>query len=74
MARPEIGVDPETVVLAEEELAKIEGGKLCIQLKAIIAAREHRVKDVAAIMQVSVRSIFRWITQFKTKGVEEIGS
>jgi len=70
MARPKINVDPETVAKAEEELEKIKDSKLSIQLKAIIAAADHPVENVADILKVSARSIFRWITKFKQGSVE----
>ena len=70
MARPKINIDLETVTKAEEELEKIKDSKLSIQLKAIIAAAEHPVENVAKILKISARSIFRWITKFKEGGVE----
>jgi len=70
MARPKINIDSETVLKAERELARIKGGKLSIQLKAIIASTEHPVESVADVIKVSARSIFRWITKFKEGGVE----
>ena len=70
MARPKVTIDLETVAKAEEELARIKDSKLSIQLKAIIAAREHPVENVAKILKISARSIFRWVTKFKEEGVE----
>jgi hypothetical protein len=58
------------VASAEEALEKIKDSKLSVQLKAIIAAAEHPVENVATISKVSVRSIFRWIVKFKEEGVE----
>lgn len=69
MARPKVNVDPETVAQAEEELRNIKDSKLSIQLKAIIATADHKVEDVAEILKVSARSIFRWIARFKKEGV-----
>jgi len=69
MARPKVNVDPETVAKAKEELRKIKESKLSIQLKAIIAAADHKVEDVAEILKVSTRTIFRWIARFKKEGV-----
>jgi transposase len=70
MARPKSNVDLKTVARAEEALEKIKDSKLSVQLKAIIAAAEHPVENVATILKVSVRSIFRWIVKFKEEGVE----
>ena len=70
MARPKSNVDAKTVAMAEEALEQIKDSKLSIQLKAIIAAAEHPVEKVAKILQVSARSIFRWITKFKEEGIE----
>ncbi len=72
MARPKINVDSETIAKAEEELKKIKDSKLSIQLKAIIAAAEHPVENVANVLKVSARSIFRWITKFKEGSVEAL--
>jgi transposase len=72
MARPKINVDSETIAKAEEELEKIKDSKLSIQLKAIIAAAEHPVENVANVLKVSARSIFRWITKFKEGSVEAL--
>ena len=72
MARPKINVDLETIAKAEEELEKIKDSKLSIQLKAIIAAAEHPVENVANVLKVSARSIFRWITKFKEGSVEAL--
>ena len=70
MARPKINVDPETVAKAEEELGKIKDSKLSIQLKAIIATADHPVENVADILKVSARSIFRWVAKFKQDSVK----
>ena len=72
MARPKINVDSETIAKAEEELKKIKDSKLSIQLKAIIATAEHPVENVANVLKVSARSIFRWITKFKEGSVEAL--
>ena len=72
MARPKINVDAETIAKAEEELKKIKESKLSVQLKAIIAAAEHPVENVANILKVSARSIFRWSTKFKEGSLEAL--
>ena len=69
MPRPKRNVDGETVAKAEEELRNIKDSKLSIQLKAIIASADHKVEEVAEILRVSTRSIFRWIARFKKEGV-----
>lgn len=69
MPRPKMNVDPGTVQRAEEELSNIKEGKLAIQLQGIIAAARHPVHQIADILHVSPRSIFRWITKFKEQGV-----
>ena len=70
MSRPKENVDRATVVKAQEALETIKDSKLSIQLKAIIAAAEYPVENVATILKVSTRSIFRWVTKFKEAGVE----
>ncbi|OPX93345.1 MAG: hypothetical protein A4E62_01924 [Syntrophorhabdus sp. PtaU1.Bin002] len=69
MPRPKMNVDPGTVRRAEEELSKIKESKLAIQLQGIIAAARHPVHQIADILHVSPRSIFRWVTKFKDQGV-----
>jgi len=69
MSRPKMNVDSGTVQRAEEELSKIRESKLAIQLQGIIAAARHPVHQIADILRVSPRSIFRWITKFKEQGV-----
>lgn len=54
--------------MAKEEFKKIPGGKLAIQLKAIIISANYPVIQVAEIFGVSPRTIFRWIDKFKAKG------
>ncbi len=69
MPRPKLNIDPETIRKAEEELNKIKKSKLSIQLKGIIAASSHPVRQIADIFHVSPRSIFRWVAKFKEHGV-----
>jgi transposase len=69
MPRPKMKVDPGTVHRAEEELRKIRESKLSIQLQGIIAAARHPVHQIADILHVSPRSIFRWVTKFKEQGI-----
>ena len=69
MPRPKMNVDRGTVQRAEEELGKIKESKLAIQLQGIIAAARHPVHQIADILHVSPRSIFRWVTKFKEQGV-----
>lgn len=69
MPRPKLAVDPGTIQRAEEELGKIRESKLAIQLQGIIAAARHPVHQIADILHVSPRSIFRWITKFKEQGI-----
>jgi len=47
----------------------IRESKLAIQLQGIIAAARHPVHQIADILHVSPRSIFRWITKFKEHGI-----
>jgi transposase len=70
MPRPKMKIDAGTVHRAEEELEKIKESKLAIQLQGIIAAAHYPISQIADILHVSPRSIFRWVTKFQTKGVE----
>ena len=69
MPRPKMNVDRGTVQRAEEELGKIKESKVAIQLQGIIAAARYPVHQIADILHVSPRSIFRWVTKFKEHGV-----
>jgi transposase len=69
MPRQKMNVDAGTVQKAEEELRRIRESKLAIQLQGIIAAARHPVSQIADILQVSPRSIFRWVTKFKEHGI-----
>jgi transposase len=69
MPRPKLAVDPGTVQRAEEELGNIRESKLAIQLQGIIAAARHPIHQIADILHVSPRSIFRWIAKFKEQGI-----
>ena len=72
MARAKTTLGPETVAKAQEELDKIKDSKLSIQLKAIIAVADHPAENVADILKVSARSIFRWVEKFKAGGVDAL--
>jgi len=72
MPRPKYLVDENTVARAEEALSSIRDAKMVIQLKAILACRDHPVAEVADILRVSKRSIFRWINRFREGGKEAL--
>lgn len=72
MPRPKALVDEQTSARAEAGLATIKDAKLVIQLKAILAVRDHPVEDVARILRISRRSIFRWVHRLQEGGVEAL--
>ena len=72
MPRPKALIDEQTFTQAETGLATIKDAKLVIQLKAILAARDHPIDSVARILRVSRRSIFRWIHRLQVGGVEAL--
>lgn len=55
--------------MAATHLATICDAKLVLQLKAILAVREHPVERVGEILKVSPRSIFRWVHRLQEGGV-----
>ncbi len=69
MSRPKKSIDPDLVVKAEKEFNKLKEGELALRLKAIIAFGDNKVELVAQILKVSVRSIFRWVNNFKEYGI-----
>ncbi len=69
MSRPKKSVDKELVLKAKEEFEKLKEGKLAIQLRVIIAFGDFRTEEVARVLKVSHRSIFRWVNEFREKGI-----
>ena len=70
MPRPKELVDARTAAIAASCLNSIRDSKLVIQLKAILAVRDHPVEDVAGILQVSRSSIFRWVHRLQRGGAD----
>lgn len=70
MARPKKSVDKELILKAEEEFEKLKEGKLAIQLRVIIAFGDFRTEEVARVLKVSHRSIFRWVNEFREEGID----
>jgi len=62
-------VDDQLVRLCKDELEKQgirgENGR---RLQAIISAKEHGIKRVAAIYNISRETLMRWISKFKSGG------
>lgn len=72
MSRPKVLVDPATAEKAEACLSSIRDAKLVVQLKAILAVSDQPVDQVAKILRVSRRSIFRWVHRLKEGGAEAL--
>jgi transposase len=72
MPRPKKLVDSATAEKAESFLGSIRDAKLVIQLKAILAVRDLPVEEVARVLRVSKRSIFRWIHRLKEGGADAL--
>lgn len=67
-------IDEETILRAEERFKDLKEGKIAIQLRGIIAFRNNTAEEVADILMVTPRSIFRWVKKFKEndiKGLKE---
>lgn len=69
MGRPK-NIDKEIILRANERFNDIKEGKLCIQLRGIIAFEKNSAKDVAKILMVNPRSIFRWVKKFKENDID----
>lgn len=68
MPRPKVKIDLNLQEQARKELSRLPYPRKFIQLMAIIAAKDYPVDTVAGILQVSRRSIFRWIDRFTKHG------
>lgn len=69
MARPKRSVDKETILKAEKEFRKLKEGKLAMQLRVIMAFGDNKTDEVARMLRVSPRSIFRWVNKFNENGL-----
>jgi transposase len=63
-------IDEETILRAEERFRDLQEGKLAIQLRGIIAFRDNTAEEVADVLMVTPRSIFRWVKEFKESDIE----
>lgn len=63
-------IDEETILRAEERFGELKEGKMAIQLRGIIAFRDNTAEEVAGILMVTPRSIFRWVKNFKENDIE----
>ena len=69
MGRPK-NIDRETILRAEEQFESLKEGKLAIQLRGIIAFGDNSAEEVAEILMVTPRSIFRWVKKFKENDID----
>ena len=69
MARLKKSVDEEIILKAEEEFEKLSEGKLAMRLRVIIAFGDFSSEEVAKVLKVSRRSIFRWVNGFREEGM-----
>ncbi len=69
MARLKKSVDKEIILKAEEEFEKLSEGKLAMRLRVIIAFGDFSSEEVAKVLKVSRRSIFRWVNGFREEGI-----
>jgi transposase len=72
MSRPKVLVDAVTAAKAEAYLVSIRDAKLVIQLKAILAVRDRPVAEVAQVLRISKRSIFRWVHRLRDGGADAL--
>ena len=63
-------IDEEVILRAEERFEALKEGRLAIQLGGIIAFGDNTALEVAEILRVTPRSVFRWVKKFKEKDVE----
>lgn len=72
MPRPKTLVDAQLKHMAEASLATIKDSDLSIRLMAIIAACNRPADDVAEVLHVARRSIFRWINRYRDGGLDAL--
>lgn len=70
MARIQQVVDKELVKKAEKELKRFRHHKIYMRLLMIVQAGRMTITDVAQLYDVSRRTVYRWITRFRERGVE----
>ena len=70
MTRKTKAIDDELFSICQSELKKLgvrgENGR---RLQAIISAREHGIKAVSEIYNISRETLMRWIRKFKDGGI-----
>ena len=69
MGRPKKDENKELSSLAETELSQINDSVVCVRLLAIMQASERSVEEVAKNFKVSPRTVFRWMNNFKSHGI-----
>lgn len=55
---------------ADEALSEIRDAKLVIRLLAIKGYETHQAKEIAALFNVEIRTVYKWVELFKSKGVD----
>lgn len=72
MTRITKAIDDKLLAKCRAELKKQGArGENARRLQAIISAREHGIKQVAAIYNISRETLMRWIRKFRSGGVKE---
>lgn len=46
--------------------------KISIKLRAIVAAKKHGISNVAAIFDITRKSLMKWINDFKSNGPDKL--
>lgn len=72
MARTKERPTKEVVKRAKRKLREFKNEKIIIKLRAIVAAEERSVVEVADIIGVGKSTLYRWIEEFSSGGVEEL--
>ncbi len=70
MARLKKSIDKEVILRAEERFKGLREGKLAMKLRGIIAFGNNSAEEVAQILKISPRSIFRWVVKFKKNDID----
>ncbi len=60
----------EVFLAADRAISEFEDSRVLLKLFAIRAYANHHAKDVAALFDIEIRTVFRWVESFRKHGVE----
>lgn len=70
MPRPKDKSLQEVFLKADQAISEFKDSSVILQLFAIRAYANQHAKDVAALFDIDIRTIFRWVELFRKYGIE----